>query len=214
MLEFYIASTIAGGVFVLLSVFSGLGGDGDIDKDVDKDFDKDFDKDIDKDFDKEVDKAMVLTGAEKDLELARRRRFNPFLSFKFYTFTSAFGGVTGTALTLLSWNPFVVGGVAAAMGLGAGLGMTYTLHVGSRSVGGRVLSEQDYVGLEGKITLPVLGDGSVGKVRFRLRGQLIEMPAIGDEGTEFKLNQQCFVLSIDDGVAKIVSADEMQHLES
>lgn len=239
MLTLYLVCLVFGGSFVGLSVLSGLGGDADVDKEmefdkdfeVDKDFEFDKDFEVDKDFefdkdlefefepDADIDADADVDGdadaagdsdADKDIETrGRKPRYNPFFSFKFYTFTSAFFGLTGTALTFLMQNPYAVFGISLAMGLTAGLGMTYLLHVANQSEGGRSVSERDYVGQAAKVILPI-AKGQQGKVRLRLRGQTMEFRAESADGEfVFDFDDEVFVLGLEDGVAKVAHPSQL-----
>jgi hypothetical protein len=72
-----------------------------------------------------------------------------------------------------------------------------------------MLTERDYAGIEGKVTLDIPGDGSMGKVRFRMRGQVVEMPAISEDGSQLTRNTVVYVVTMQDGVARVVTLDEL-----
>lgn len=235
-LAIYIANLIFGGVFVGLSVMSGLGeGDVDVDKEVEFDkefeFDKDFefDKEVELEFDKEVDLDLDLDGdadvdvdgdadgdSDKDIETHSKKRYIPFLSFKFYTFTAAFFGLTGTLLTLLWPNPVGVFVLASMVGLAAGLGMTYLLHVANLSEGGRVAGTRELAGATATVTIPI-EPGRRGKVKMRIKGQVVEMMAENFESEDevvFDFGEECMVLGIEDGVVKVISQSQLARRRS
>ncbi len=150
--------------------------------------------------------------ADRDIEVRRGRRYNPFLSFKFYTFSSAFFGLTGTVLTLLAANPIGVFVAAVVIGLTAGVGITYLLHMADQSQGGRVVTGRDFAGRSATVTIPIRS-GRTGKVKFRLKGQLVEMMAknVDDgEDTVLDFGEECFVLGIDDGVVQVVHPSQLK----
>lgn len=126
----YVFSLILGGVFVALSVFSGLGKDVEVDKELELDADADFDADLDADadfdadldadadfdadahfdadvdadadFDADADADMeVDKSIDKDIETGNSRKYRPYTSFKFWTFFLAFFGLNGTIFTFL-----------------------------------------------------------------------------------------------------------------
>jgi len=256
-LYMYVFSMIVGGVFVGLSVFSGLGkdfdadadadadfdvdadadfdadfdadADFDIDADLDADFDADFDADLDADFDADfdadadfdVDKSLSF---DKEMETTSGKRFRPWKSFKFWTFFLASFGLTGTVFTALGlWaSVFGVFFLSLFMGLFCGLGVSYVLHLGNKSEGGRQLTERDFRGMQAKVVLPV-STGRKGKVRIIVKGRSIEMLAEpfempGDDEHEdeekvvfdFGIDEEVYVLGVEDGVAKVISADELR----
>lgn len=224
-LSIYLAALIMGGVFVGLSVFSGLSKDFEVDKeaDFDADADADFDADADADFDAdadadfEVDKDLSIDKSlpvDKDLDTGRGKRYRPLKSFKFWTFFLAFFGLTGTIFTLLSlWaNAIGVAALSAFMGLFAGLLISYLIYVGDRSTAGRVIGQDDFRNLEGKVVLP-FGQGRRGKVQVRLQGRLIELEAVmfeRDEEVVFNFDDECIILEVDNGVAQVVPAASME----
>lgn len=229
-LAMYLFSFVLGGVFVALSVVSGLGkevefdkdidvdADADVDVDVDADFDidadadADFDIDADADADFEVDKDIEVDEgiqASKDLETTGKR-YRPWLSFKFWTFYLAFFGMTGTVLTLLSlwsseWGVFALSNV---LGLIAGLGVSYTLHIANKSKGARGFVEEDFKGVEAEVVIP-FGKGRSGKIKLHTKGRVMELEAVPfDDNDEvvFDFGEECFVLGVEEGVAKVVPA--------
>lgn len=228
LLSLYVFSFIVGGVFVALSVFSGLDKTFDVDKgldidkdldgdgDLDADHDLDVDKDLDIDKDLDVDKSLgVDKSFDKDVETGALgvtgRPWRPWRSFKFWTFFMGFFGLTGTLFTALSlWSS--VGGVLAlslALGLFAGLGISYGLHFASSSVGGKVAGERDMVGLQAQVVLPISGQ-QLGKVKLRYKGRLMELTARPDEDdVVFAFNEECVVLDVEDGVARVASASSV-----
>jgi len=230
LLALYIGCLIFGGVFVGLSVISGLGdSDADVDKEFEFDkeleFDKDFEFDKEFEFDKDLEFELDADAdadvdadadgdaeADKDIETHHGRRYIPFLSFKFYTFSAAFFGLTGTVLTLLSSNVIGVFITALVVGLGSGLGMTYLLHVANRSEGGRVATGRDLAGMAAQVTLPIR-PGKTGKVKFRLKGQVVEMMArnVDEEGEiVFDFGEECFILGIEDGVVQVAHPSQLR----
>lgn len=224
MLPIYIACLIFGGAFVALSVVSGL-GDGDLDADkefeLDKEleFDKDFEFELDADADVDADLDADGDGDaefEKDIEVSPRRRFMPLFSFKFYTFSLAFFGLTGTLLTMLGAleSQLGIALTSAVMGLAAGLSMTYLLHLANRSVGGRGVTTGDYVGASAKVLMPIQG-GHPGKVRVVVRGRKVDLLAVSDDAElVFDFDDEVFVLGVEDGVARVVHPGQIQRRDS
>ena len=211
----YIFCLVLGGTFVGLSVFGGFaGGDADVDADMDAELDVDMDADLDVDADGDFEAdthglAIDAAGAheyDREIELSVSRRFNPLVSFKFYTFLLTFFGLTGvifTGLGLWGSEPGVFA-VSLMMGLFAGLGVAYTMFRVNDSTGSEGITERDYVGVSAQVMLP-LSNEQVGKVRLFIKGQIIEMPArAADEEVVFDFNQDCFVLGIEDGVVQVV----------
>lgn len=212
-LSIYLASLIFGGVFVALSVFSGISKDVEVDKeaDFDADADADFDADADADFDADADADLEVEkdfNAEKDLDTGRGKRYKPYKSFKFWTFFLAFFGLTGTVFTLLNlWaSTLGVAVLSLVMGLFAGLFISYLIYVGDRSTAGKIIGQDDFRNLEGKVVLP-FASGNRGKVQLMLQGRIIELEAVmfdQDEEVVFEFDDECIVLEVNNGVAHVV----------
>lgn len=228
MLYAYVFCLIVGGAFVLLSVVSGLGDadaefDTDFDADVDADFDADFDADVDADFDADMDADVDADadfdaeghghGHDGDIEVSSQKRFNPLVSFKFWTFSLAYFGLTGVLFEAFNLWANEVGVILLSVGMGlfAGLFSSYLMHIVNKSEGSEGVTARDYVGSTAKVTLPLEGR-TRGKVRMMIRGKLIEMPAesADDDEVVFDLNEECFVLGVEDGVAKVVHPSALE----
>lgn len=213
MLGIYVFFLILGGAFVLASVFSGL-GDKEFGADEDFGGDQDFgaDSDISADNDFGADKDFAADkDLGKDVDTYAGRRYRPYLSFRFWTFLFAFFGLTGVLLTLFAeWGPTLVAGLSAGMGLFAGLGVTYVLHVANQSRGREGITEVDYKGSIARVILPISRDQR-GKVRMQIKGRTVDVLAIGeDEEVVLDLGQECIVLGIEDGVARVVDSGALE----
>ncbi|RDV38795.1 hypothetical protein DV096_08330 [Bradymonadaceae bacterium TMQ3] len=214
MLALYVFCLVFGGLFVAMTVFAGLGSDADLEADGEGDFDLDKEFEIDKEFDldKEFELDKDLDGdAEKDFETQGGRRFRPLRSFKFYTYAMGFFGLTGTLLTVLGLaSGGFAAGLSALMGLGAGFAVAYVLYLGGLSEGGRATNDDDFVGTTARVLLPVK-KGQRGKVRVTIGGRSMDVMAVTeDDEVVLDLNEPCFVLGIEDGVARVV---DMRALE-
>ncbi|MGM0557893.1 MAG: hypothetical protein ACQEVA_16020 [Myxococcota bacterium] len=222
MLYAYVFCLIVGGAFVLLSVMSGIGdADADFDADMDADFDADFDADMDAEFDADVDADMDIDadadaehgGGSGDVEVFLKKRFNPLYSFKFWTFFLAYFGLTGVVFEFFSLMEGTWGIFALSLGLGlfAGLFSSYLMYAVNKGGVSAGVTERDYVGSSAKVTLPLSGQER-GKVRMMVKGKMIEMPAesADDDEVVFDLNEECFVLGVEDGVAKVVHPNALQ----
>lgn len=221
----YVFCLIVGGAFVLLSILSGLGdADMDFDADMDADFDADFDADVDADFDVDADADADFdadadadvehgTGGSGDVEVFLKKRFNPLYSFKFWTFFLAYFGLTGVVFEYFELMQSTIGVFALSMGLGlfAGLFSSYLMYAVNKGSVSAGVTDRDYIGSSAKVTLP-LTKKERGKVRMRVKGKMIEMPAesADDDEVIFDLDEECFVLEVEDGVAQVVHASALQ----
>ncbi len=222
MLSVYVFSLILGGIFVVLSVLGGFGdadADFDVDADMDADFDMDVDVDADADFDIDVDAdADVDMDADgegtADLETRLgKKKFRPWFSFKFYTFALAFFGLTGVLLHLVNMGESLLGiSAAVVMGLLSGLGASYVMYYGDKaSEVSKAAGEREFLGAPAKVILPIR-EGGRGRVRVEIDGRTVDMRAESeDEEIVLDMNDQCFVLGIEDGVAQVL---DMKALEA
>lgn len=222
MIWIYLGTFIFGGVFVLLSVMAGL-GDADVDLDLDVDADVDFDVDADADFDVDADAdvdvdADVDADADQELDIETRvgKKYRPWFSFKFYTFATCFFGLTGLLMSVIGMGESLLGiGLSAAMGLFAGLGVSYMLHVaGSEAAAVRTTTERDFLGAQAKVLLPI-EKGERGRIRVNIQGRTVDMRAeTEEEGVVLNMNDECFVLDIEDDVAKVIDARSLAEKKS
>ena len=216
MLGIYLFSLVLGGAFVLLSVLAGVGdadADFDADLDMDMDMDVDADVDVDVDADMDVDADVDADGeAIADVETRIGKKYRPWFSFKFYTYTLGFFGLTGVLMTLIGQGNQPLGiALSALMGLVAGIGVSYLLHYADRDAAShRAVGERDFLGAPAEVLLPVK-KGEVGRVRVRMGGRTVDMRAeTEDEDVVLDMNDECFVLDIEDGVAKVLDARALQ----
>ena len=237
MLTVYLACLVVGGVFVGLSAFAGgHDSDADVDHDLDHEIDVDVDADIDVDADADVDADVdhELDGhADVGHDLApghltddaqavgegrglRRRRipWMPFLSLRFWTFGSAFFGLTGTLLTLLTAAGEPLGVVlAGGTGLVAGLGMATLAHSMRRGISADEIRVSDYPGQLGELVLPLRKGGKT-RVRVKIRHRERELGARTVEPLALPKGARVVVLSLDDeGHALVAPEQELYRLE-
>ncbi len=213
MLWIYLGSFIFGGVFVLLSVLAGVGdADADFDFDADADVDVDMDMDVDADADVDVDADADGGDGGVDVETRVGKKYRPWFSFKFYTFAACFFGMTGLLLTLVGQGESALGiGLSSALGLVAGLGVSYMLHYADKESGSnRAAGERDFLGAQARVLLPI-EKGERGRVRVRIEGRTVDLRAETEsDDVVLGINDECFVLGIEDDVAKVLDARALE----
>lgn len=196
----------------MLSVFSGFGdADADLDLDADADLDLDLDADADVDFDADAD--VDVDGDVQADVVIRQKKYRPWLSFRFYTYTLAIFGLTGVLLSLFGLGETFIGiSMSAALGLLSGLGVSYLLYYADRdSALMRPAGDRDFRGAQAEVLLPISKE-SRGRVRVEVNGRFMDMRAeVEDENVVLDMGDPCFVLDIEDGVAKVI---DMKTLES
>ena len=224
MLTLYLTCLIGGGVFVALSVFSG------IDKDVDFGGEHEFDSelgDLDADsvdFDAVSDAdvsdlghghvADLGHGIEGGRSVRSKRTWLPFLSFRFWTFGSAFFGLTGTVLTTMSLSVEPISlALSSAVGVGVGTVSAWVLRALRKPVGQRRMRAADLTGASGELLLSLKADG-MSKVRLQGAGGVHELIAVAAEGQEIPKGTRVVVLGLDDeGHARVSPEQELFGLE-
>ena len=200
LIYIYLATLIFGGVLLGTSILLGGHGDADADVDLDADLDVDLDADLDAAMDLDAD-----TGFSKDFDIgdAGDAFFWPLKSVRFWTFFSAFFGLTGLALEGLGLMSTVPSFIAATV-MGAGLGWTASSVIRriARDDSGRGAEANDYVGKTARIIVPVT-PGGVGKVRVQVRGQNVELLAVSDEVDALTSEDDVLVLELDGTRARV-----------
>lgn len=143
----------------------------------------------------------------------RRRRWLPFLSFRFWTFGAAFFGLTGTVLTLggLAGEP-ATAALSAGMGGAIGTFSSWLVRALRKPVSG-ALAMGDYQGLTGELLLP-LGPGRISKVRVEVRGRQRELLCVSAEEQALPKGVRVVVLEVDgDGRARVAPEGELYLLK-
>jgi len=221
---------IFGGIFVLLSILSGVegaesGSDIEIDNGLDADLDADFDAHIDFDADADAD---ADTNFETDVEFAskvsqsdgtltshrpsRRRLWLPFFSFRFWTFGSCFFGLTGLLLTSLqnlsnvSLSTLEIAGLSAGVGLACGTLIAGVMRILQRRKANSLVRPNDLLGMPGMVTLP-FDSTHKGKVEVNVQGHAIEFIAFTDDPRKFSLGDRVFVVETKDNRVWVVSEE-------
>lgn len=198
LIYIYLATLIFGGVLLGTSIL--LGGHSDMDGDIDVDGDFDLDADVDADMDLDAD-----TGFSKDFDFgdASEAFFWPLKSIRFWTFFSAFFGLTGLALEGLGLMSTVPAFIAACtMGIGLGWTASSVIRRLARDDSGRGAEAKDYIGKTARVVVPVKA-GGVGRVRVQIRGQNVELLAITDEEEPLTAKDDVLVLELDGTRARV-----------
>ena len=241
MLPLYLISMIVGGVFVGLSALGAIGKDVDADSDVDADgdiavdadgdfdashaldaghdFDHDHDFDHAHDFDHDVDHevdALTVADASHGVERfhkGRKRVWVPMMSFRFWTFGSAFFGLTGTLLsTLTGAGGLVVAGLSTATGLGVGTLSASVVRWLRRPVGA-TMRLNEFTGQAGELTM-ALREGGLTRVRLQIGGRDREILARAADPMALPAGTRVVVLGIDEnGQAQIAPEQTIYQLE-
>jgi len=176
----YWTSLVAGGCFVLLSLFGG--GDTDMDVDVEADLDLDMDSDI---------------GAAPGLV--------DLFSLRTLFLFAAFFGLCGVLLQLTDMGEGLRVILSLATGMFVGIGGNYIIkRVGYEHISSTVTPD-DLKGRSGRVLIP-FGSEDSGKIVVLSKGQRMNLVARGLEGGDefFDVGEEVVVVRIDGRVAEVV----------
>lgn len=212
-LSVYLIAMLVGGALIAVSALSGA-GDHDSDLDHEADLDTDFDAGPDADGDLEADGHAHFesdTADATDLhpsDVDGLSAWLPFASLRFWTFFSAFGGLTGSLLTALSaLSPLGTAVASAFVGYAAGLLITRVIRSLRREVVSSGVRAQDFVGSQGQVLLPVSADAP-GQVRVRIKNRDIDLLARTEDGAAIAANEPVLVYQVEeDGTLMVTRAD-------
>jgi len=208
MLVIYLACSLIGGLFVILSVSGGLDFDADADVDADVDADAEVD---DVDFGTHRGKPEKPSNPWLGKPSPQKKLWLPFFSFKFWTFGICFFGITGLALSWLEPNlgQGVIALIAVLMGLMIGTAMAWLLRVLGGNYTNSIASTDDLVGIIGTVEIP-FDQNSRGKVQLPIKGSTVGFSAMTEQETELQPGEQVLVVSYQDNKLWVVSADTLQ----
>jgi membrane protein implicated in regulation of membrane protease activity len=190
MILLYTICAVIGGGFVLLSSF--FGGDAEADHDLDQDADSEIDHDADVDHD-----------AHSEMEMHGGSVWLPFFSFKFWTFSLAFFGLTGLLLRLLTdiGTPLELV-FSIPTGTIIGSGVTYALRSLRKNQISSSIGHAEFIGQDVEVLLPVSKE-QAGKIRVELKERKIELLATTDEQKPLQAGEKAVIVALDEGLAKI-----------
>lgn len=214
MITVYLVSLVLGGGLLAASLFGGhgdsdadaAGHDGGGDHDASADHDAGHDHDHD---------AHLGDAAHGVRDAQRRGLWNPLLSFRFWTFGTAFFGLTGALLTWrdLAFEP-IRGAVAAGAGLAIGLVAAAVTRVLRETISADEIRIDDYRGQLGELSLP-LREGGTTRVRIRVRHREREVLARAEEPIALAAGARVVIVALDpDGRAVVTPAESLMPAET
>lgn len=126
------------------------------------------------------------------------------LSLRFWTFASAFFGLSGLVLDGLGivesdWLAMVL---SIATGLGIGYVASAIWRIAVRDEVGLAASSSDYIGKLGRVLLPIQR-GQVGKLRLELRGTSVDVLARTDDEEPIRAGDEVKILAMDGSTALV-----------
>lgn len=188
----YLVTAIVGGVLVVLSAFGHGRDDGHLE----------HDGDVGHGFEASGDHGDAGHDVPHEVWL-------PFLSLRFWTYFSAAFGAIGLLLTQFSLASHTAALLwALAGGVGAGLGVAYSVRALRRSEASSAIREQDLLGAEARM-LVGSRDSLPGKARLSIRGEDIDLVAISHTGSDIAVGETVYVLSIENNTARVARREEI-----
>lgn len=132
----------------------------------------------------------------------------PFARVRFWLYAIATFGVVGSFLTLgkLSQEPTTLQ-ASLAIGFAAGWVVNFIYTMLQKHLAGGSVAQEDFVGLEGRM-LVGSRPNQVGKVRVTVKGELIDLLAVSDDGSEIPQDERVLVVNIENDRARVVRIGE------
>lgn len=205
MFAVYIFCLVLGGSLMAVSVLGDVFGDADLDLDLDTDLDV------------ELDAADLGVGAgDVDVDAGDATDAVKILSIRTLIYTMFGFGAVGTLLSFLGAGGFLgILAFAVAGGLVSGAVVTTVFNYLRRTDTGAQLSDATYVGLSGRVTLPIT-EGSAGTVAVERGHRRVSLRALphpsaveGDPSSWTSV----VVVEMDRGVARVAPVEEDLALE-
>jgi membrane protein implicated in regulation of membrane protease activity len=126
------------------------------------------------------------------------------LSLRFWTFFSAFFGLSGLVLDGLGIieSPWLAMVLSVAVGLGIGYVASAIWRFAVRDEVGLAASSDDYVGKVARVLLP-FERGEVGKLRLELRGTSVDVLARSDDEDAIRAGDEVRIVAMEGSTALV-----------
>ncbi len=211
MLYVYLFTLIIGGILLGASILLGGDSEGDLDGDVEADLD--LDHDLDADMDLDADGHVDLSPGAEGGDFAHGGfdgLMMTFVSLRFWTFFSAFFGLTGLTLGGLGLveSALVTGVLAVVMGFVLGYSAVTAIRVLRKSsVHSEAASDANYVGKMARVLVPINADHR-GKVRLQLRGNTVDVLAVSADDVPIAAQEEVLIIELDGTTARVARVNE------
>lgn len=184
MLAVYIISAIVGGGLVLASALLSHG-----DHDVHEGSLGHGDVHVDHDGDGQADAHIWL----------------PFLSLRFWTYFFAMFGLGGLLLgKFTDLQEPKIATFSAVTGVIVGTIVAYLMRLAKRLEAGSSVRTEDFLGRTGEVVVAIR-PGSAGKVRVNLRGDIIDVIAIPNDGETLEIGSEAVIVTMESDRARVMS---------
>lgn len=198
MLTAYIVAMVVGGGLILLSAFAGLTGHADA---PDADHDVHFDTDHEHDISEVHAQAHAHEGSNES--------WLPFLSLRFWTYFFGGWGLSGflLAITRQTIEPITVT-LASCVGLVVGLLAFVATKLARRADLDSKISSKDFLGASGRLVVAAR-PGQIGKARLEIKGEILDILVVSDNGQEIEAGEDVFVVGVDGSQARVTRQREL-----
>ena len=207
MLGLYLAAAIIGGGLVVVSALGSVFGHG-ADHDASLDHDHDIEiggHDLDHDLGEHAaDAAGKVTDAFNGIA-----EWIPFLSVRFWVaFTAAFG-ILGILMTTMKMGgePGILF-TALITGFLTGTIVHTLITWIKRHLKDSSVEEKDLVGVHGRVLVPARGSDP-GKIRIEVKGDIIDLLAVSDDGRDIDAGSEVFVVAVEGNQARVARQEDL-----
>ncbi len=182
MIHVYLFAFVLGGVLLVASILLGGDADGDGALDVE---------------------GGGETAGGTDSDSGSLGVVAALRSLRFWTFLTAFFGLTGLVLGGFDLAPpWITLALAVAVGAGTAAGAAAVLQWLQKEQSGAAAEAGDYVGKTARVIVGFKA-GATGKVRVELRGAEVDLLARTDDEHGFSSGDAAVIIDIDDTVARV-----------
>ena len=188
ILSIYAGALVFGGIFVVASAIG---------------FDKDQDSEFSGDDPSHVD-PISGTHDSTDAAADAGAFATTFFSFRFWTFTLASFGLSGTLLDLLKVDAWLSFPASLVCGFSIGFGVATVFRAVNRSNAGAIAELKTLLGRECVVLLAIDAKKS-GKVRVSLDGQDLDLLAHTSDARGFERGERAFIVKMKNGEATIAA---------
>ena len=201
LISVYVFALVLGSI--LLGASFLLGGDHDADGDVDVDADADVDIDADHDLDHGDMDGHADSGHDTHGDIGGF--FAVLGSLRFWTFFSAFFGLTGLVIDGLDLaDAYLALPLAVSVGFVTGWVAVTIIRRLSANDTGVAAGVSDYVGKSGELLISA-GPGRLGKIRIELKGTTVDMLCVADEA--IAKGQEALIVELREDKAVVAKLD-------
>lgn len=151
-----------------------------------------------------VGEAVQHIGQHTAESVAGAGLWLPFLSLRFWTYFIGAFGLIGCLLTWFKASAEPTTVIASAIsGVVMGLAAAYSMRLLKTNEISDAAKASDMLGVEAKVTVGGR-EGQPGKVRMTIKGDIIDMLALREDGLELNPGDEVYVVGVEENRVKVV----------